>query len=260
MRTALKYVDRENTWQMKTAVFFLLWGASAGAALVELEARVVATEERLSAHEETISELQRAVHGLEVENSALRSHRDGNGAPAQGARRLTSTNNRASIVYDGSQLKLGSNVHVGGDLVVNGTVRSTVIAFEAVMATPGFEQGSSNSDGVNNPIEFNTLTLDVGGAYDTSTYTFTAPLAGYYFMHCHGSGNTLRLFLTVNAVLQQPGAIAYQVDWLVVNVQRTLQLAAGDTVQCVQNDAAAVNSANNGNYLSGFGGFLVATS
>jgi len=34
-------------------------------------------------------------------------------------------------------------------------------------------------------IQFNTEEIDVGGNFNTSNYTFTAPINGYYYMHAH---------------------------------------------------------------------------
>lgn len=46
----------------------------------------------------------------------------------------------------------------------------------------------STDDGT---IPFNTVEIDIGSNFNSSTYKFTAPIAGYYHMHAHVYANVI---------------------------------------------------------------------
>ena len=104
-----------------------------------------------------------------------------------------------------------------------------------------------------NPIPFDTVILNTGNHFNTTNYTFTAPISGRYFIHMHlgivrinasnGSGyprlrvngaNTLYSYLAL------PAATAYANG----NITAVLNLSANDTLQ-------VTFSGNNADYYGG---------
>ena len=79
----------------------------------------------------------------------------------------------ASGAVSGSSLTSTGAVTVGGDLTISGNIYpSTVIAFSAYSSISTVTTG--------NPLPFNNAKANLGSAYSTSTYTFTAPVDGVY--------------------------------------------------------------------------------
>ena len=137
-------------------------------------------------------------------------------------------------------------------------------------------KGASASYISTSPIPFPTVTgggvnngaHNIGGHYNTSNYTFTAPVAGRYLFHVHlgitrGSQNGSQMYPTL---LVNGAGVAYSYVKLEVtpsannyapaNITQILNLAANDAVK------VNFNQASGGTYYNGavecnFSGFLV---
>ena len=146
-------------------------------------------------------------------------------------------------------------------------------------AQPGFRaglQGSTPSIAAGALWRFDTASgngrFNTGGHYNTSTYTFTAPIAGRYYFHmqviAEGTANNtartdmivLRINGGVAAYSEKRGYYVVNVTgdggFYVDNVTAILQLSAGDTVNGANNSPSAATQHANGVY-SIFEGYLL---
>jgi len=72
-------------------------------------------------------------------------------------------------------------------LTVDSSGRVSMPQIPMLQAVPMFQVHASGNQYVsdNHTIQFDTEEIDVGGNFNTSTYTFTAPVNGYYHMNAH---------------------------------------------------------------------------
>jgi hypothetical protein len=118
-----------------------------------------------------------------------------------------------STAYAGVIVAPGTtrNLHLG----TNGTVRMTIdssgyVTFPYQVAIEVNRQANFSvvsNDNIGTVVPFNSKTLDVGSNFSTSTYRFTAPVAGKYEFHwsygCNTASNTVyRTYLWINGSRQ----------------------------------------------------------
>ena len=72
-------------------------------------------------------------------------------------------------------------------LTIDSSGRVSMPQIPMLQAVPMFQIHVSGNQYVsdNHTIQFDTEEIDVGGNFNTSNYTFTAPINGYYRMHAH---------------------------------------------------------------------------
>ena len=88
------------------------------------------------------------------------------------------------------------------------------------------------------PIPFPAVTYNIGAHYNSSNYTFTAPIAGKYFLHAHvglvngSSGAQGYPWFSINGSQQQYSYLNINATWYGnANITNIFQLAANDTVK-----------------------------
>ena len=172
-------------------------------------------------------------------------------------RRLTSSSNTASIKYDGKKIIISDQVWIDGDLNVSKTIKfGDAVVF---MAHPSFETTVLST--VGDIIPFDTATLNIGGAFDTSTYMFTAPYDGVYSFSCHvvsynGDGYEVGFFK--NNVFTDFNIRSQLGDWNGVSDTILIALAAGDTMSLAHSYGTSyLRGSDSAAYRSRFMGHLV---
>jgi hypothetical protein len=111
------------------------------------------------------------------------------------------------------------------------------------------------------PIPLNSTTYNVGNHYNTSTYRFTAPVAGIYFFRAQvykqASGNASRLRLYKNAADVRVYQYSDATGTFTHNITGIISLAVGDYVTCNFNsDGAGTNIYLADNHTN-FSGYLL---
>ena len=111
-------------------------------------------------------------------------------------------------------------------------------------------------------IPFGGTKFNRGGYFNTSTYAFTAPIAGCYSFSCYGnvngvaSGGALHFYFRKNGA--QIGSYAYTTsngNWQLMSITEVIQLAVNDTVDVVM--GVAGGHFDYGSNWSSFSGYLI---
>ena len=105
--------------------------------------------------------------------------------------------------------------------------------------------GGSISNG--NILPFNNADLNIGNCFNTSTYKFTAPVAGIYFFSAYflvGPGNlVIQMRHTPSGGSEQVVAMVHTNraanTWVNPNIVNLIQLGAGDTIHLRHNSGDA---------------------
>lgn len=115
-------------------------------------------------------------------------------------------------------------------------------------------------------VQFNTTTLNTGNNFNTSTYRYTAPVAGLYFFSVvityDGSGtnpNQGYISLSVNGnrtrdLFEANAAWTTNTD---IGASCIEYLSAGDTAAVLSSASANVQGGNNAGFYSRFSGYLI---
>lgn len=111
------------------------------------------------------------------------------------------------------------------------------------------------------PLPLNSTTFNVGSHYNTTTYRFTAPVAGMYFFRAQiykqGSGNASRLRLYKNAADARVYQYSDATGTFTHNITGIISLAVNDYVTCTFNsDGAGTNIYLADNHTN-FSGYLL---
>ena len=172
-------------------------------------------------------------------------------------RRLTTSSKTASIKYDGEKLIISDQVWIDGDLNVSKTIKfGDAVAF---MAHPSFDTFTLSN--VGDIIAFDTTTLNIGGAFDTSTFMFTAPYDGVYSFSCHvvsSSDDGYEVGFYKNNVFTLFNIRSVLGQWNGVSDTILIALAAGDTMSLRHSHGTSYLRGSDGNaYRSRFMGHLV---
>ena len=182
---------------------------------------------------------------------------------ADASRRLQSSSNKASITYDGTTIVLaGGDVEVRGALNVSGQLMAGGVAFAAWASSTVSVTDSSNtlkSD------QFTTVSLNLGGAFDSSSGLFTAPVRGIYAItvqiqlggSCTGG---MAVMPFVNGVAYNGLGFIYfnNEAYLVRSFTSPTELQAGDTVGVYMSSGQCDVSGAPDLGRSGMSGMLIA--
>ena len=164
-----------------------------------------------------------------------------------------------------------SNLLVQNIKHTNNTTAMTVDSAGRILTPtrPAFQARGANEAYVQtNPVPFPTADINVGSCYNTSTYKFTAPIAGmYYFYHAVYHKNTAGEYGTTMYTKNDgtdgnvgAGGFFYNNDsgsmYTTISVPLLISLTANDTIK------VAFLSGSSGEYWNGeheciFGGYLL---
>lgn len=159
-----------------------------------------------------------------------------------------------------SVLKVNEIQHTGGTSALtidsNGIVgRSVIPAFHAY----GISNGTYTTTGT---VPFNNTLLNNGNHYDTSTYTFTAPVSGIYNISIMGLFNTstyIRLYKNDGSDTDYMQLHASSSSgWGEASGTAIIQLAATNTVRMVLTAGGIyLGGTNSTDCLNAFSGYLI---
>jgi len=119
-------------------------------------------------------------------------------------------------------------------------------------------------------MEFDTESFDIGSNFNTSTYKFTAPVAGKYWFNAamrssssHGSDDDLAIYKGSSAYVQesqfnQVSGPAYVTASNTMNISCIMDMAASDTASVYANTETGAWTMGNGSTVTFFEGFRIA--
>jgi regulator of replication initiation timing len=193
----------------------------------------------------------RAAVGLpdDRKRRAAAPHHDDQASASPSQRKLTSSSNtRGSLLWSEGTFQFNAGSNFSGTVAAAGFQTKAPVSF--VACATGDQQLTSPGTVFN----FGSLESDRGGAFDTSSSTFTAPYNGLYLFAggmCAkddgDKGNWIRMSFSINGASQEACAFTKGEYLPIVSTcVRTYPLSAGDTVQVVNTDtdAAASHSSN----------------
>ena len=162
-----------------------------------------------------------------------------------------------------------SNLLVQNIKHTNGTTAQTIDSTGRVLtpARPAFQaRGANEAYVTTNPVPFPTAEVNVGSCYNTSTYKFTAPIAGVYYFYAsvyHRNTDTeygnIQFSKNDSTDYESAAGSLYQNAGTVVSSTpptiAVLSLSANDTIKVAFHNST-------GDYFNGedesvFGGFLI---
>jgi hypothetical protein len=166
---------------------------------------------------------------------------------------MSGTNSTPRVVFRGSNGNVGiGTANPGAKLDVNGYIKSKLIAFHAYNASGGDQSSSSDF-----PADIEIY--DYGSCYNTTNYTFTAPVDGIYHFWWYAYTNTStstssRWFLkkNTNHIAQSGGTVgqggqSYSLD---------IDLVSGDAVKLSSSGSFPMYWYGGGAH-NGWGGHLI---
>lgn len=170
-----------------------------------------------------------------------------------------------------TSIKSGTgNIALNSGLTVDSTGRTTNIVQPAFYAYQSTSPTNVTGDGTAYVLALNTATLNQGSYYNTSTFTFTCPVAGFYHFDfavlCQSVGSQTTLQLQVNnttASLQYNGCYANPTNmkaagnFLGQNMACTILCAANDAIKFQvilsgSTKTVGIDGANGLTYVSGY--------
>ena len=185
----------------------------------------------------------RAAVGLpdDRKRRAAAPHHDDQASASPSQRKLTSSSNtRGSLLWSEGTFQFNAGSNFSGTVAAAGFQTKAPVSF--VACATGDQQLTSPGTVFN----FGSLESDRGGAFDTSSSTFTAPYNGLYLFAggmCAkddgDKGNWIRMSFSINGASQEACAFTKGEYLPIVSTcVRTYPLSAGDTVQVVGTDTA----------------------
>jgi hypothetical protein len=191
-------------------------------------------------------------------------------AASSGSSWFVGTNIDAYILHNESNTPMVFTTNGTERMRIDASGRVTMAAqprFKAVFST-----STDTTFTINTVLPYNTSVYNVGSHYNTSTYRFTAPVAGYYYFRAWGYGTasggraTMSIRLFVNGVVDSSTATgdinigataAGEVSIAPVNAYGTLYLNAADYVEarCTAYNNNAIFRIFTGH--AGFEGYLI---
>ena len=145
------------------------------------------------------------------------------------------TNGATELYYNNVKkvATTSSGASITGDLSISGTVtKPNQVAFSATPASANYITTS--------PIPFSTATINIGNHFNTSNYTFTAPIDGRYFFHLHlgilrfGTANGVgyaRFEVNGSGTLYSYVSFPSAIFYVNGHITAILNLSANDTVK-----------------------------
>lgn len=107
--------------------------------------------------------------------------------------------------------------------------------FAITSASPGWVEQTHNT--YDNAMVLGATRYNVGNCYNTSTYKFTAPIAGTYYFYAqaytHNNGGGRYLVFRINTTLRTYAYTEVENSPFTVTQSATYQLTANDTVEAI---------------------------
>ena len=232
----------------------------------------------IQALKEELADLKADNAQLQVDNKDLRAavglpddrerragapHRDDQASASLSQRKLTSSSNtRGSLLWSEGIFQFNSGSNFSGTVAAAGFQTKAPVSF--VACASGDQQFQGDQPGT--AFSFGSLESDRGGAFDTSSSTFTAPYNGLYLfaggmMGKEGDddGNWIRMSFSINGASHGACAVTRGMDQPEVSTcVRTYPLSAGDTVQVVNTDTGSSTTKGTVECTVSFTGTLLA--
>jgi hypothetical protein len=177
------------------------------------------------------------------------------------------SNNTVHIRGDDDWLKLNAAGNGGFIFEENGDERMRIDSSGRVTmpSQPSFRASSTNNAftlAANTTFPMNTTEHNIGNCFNTSTYKFTAPIAGTYFFHFYtiyqSSATNGHLSFAISGSSISRGQNVHfsstHTGWHAVHHSGVFKLAVGTTVH-VQNGSGS--RAYHGNAWASFSGYLI---